>query len=117
MEQVVQIGVTGLLVARMIDAGFRPPVGRVFSWPMYAYALAVVVDITIADSESVPERKINPYLDFPRGEFLVPPDQLDLYLSYLRRKHAVVRCSGTAYGLSGETELKVVDGHVAVAGA
>src|SRR5262245_2133147 len=106
MDQVIEIVrlvVTGLIVVRMLDAGFRPPAGMVCSWPMSAYALAVVseVSVTTADGRTL-QRDI--YRDLPAGEFLVPPDVLDDYLQYLGATYPQVSCRGWAYGADGETE-------------
>lgn len=108
-----EVVLTVALLARMAYAGFRPPVGRLFSWPMYTYATTVVVTVTVIGRDGV-ERKLNPYDDFPRGEFLLPPDQLEVYLRFLRQTYPVVRCSGYAYGDFGEAEIILTGEHVAL---
>ncbi|MET7912027.1 hypothetical protein ABZS98_27925 [Streptomyces avermitilis] len=116
MRQTVELSLTAALILRMVHAGFLPPVGRVMSWPMYAWSTAVIVSIEVAqDASPSGERvEVNLYRDIPRGEFLVGPDQLDDYVQFLRERYALVTCSGVAYGPFGERRVGIVAGHVAV---
>ncbi|MDH6117066.1 hypothetical protein ABH930_000485 [Kitasatospora sp. GAS204A] len=116
MRQVVELSLTAALFLRMVHAGFLPPVGRAMSWPMYAWATAVIVTTEVAQTSSpTGERVVTElYRAIPRGEFMVGPDQLDDYVQYLRERYPEVTCSGVAYGPFGERAVGIVDGHVAV---
>ncbi|MFI9811221.1 hypothetical protein [Saccharothrix variisporea] len=109
----IQLVVTVAVVVLMLDGGLRPPVGRVFSWPMYAWTTAALVRIEVRDRLSGRRTPVNPYDDFPPGEFIIPPDLLDLYLDYLRERRGDVVCAGHLYGHFGELEVEVGDPRVA----
>ncbi|GAA1378173.1 hypothetical protein [Streptomyces beijiangensis] len=118
MRQILELSVTSAVILRMVFAGLFPPVGRILSWPMYAWATAIVVAVQVSEDvepEGGSWAAINPYEDLPRGEFMIGPDTLDDYLQFLADKHRWVRCSGSAYGHFGERSIEVADGHVVVA--
>lgn len=102
------------LMFRMVHC-FLPPVGRLFTWPMYAYA-TLVVGWLISEGEhgdaGVADR-IDYYRVLPRGEFGVSPDELDLVIQYLRQSGVLVSdVEGFGYGEFGEAALHLEDGHV-----
>lgn|SRR5215831_5120776 len=116
MQHILELCVTIAILLRMLYAGLFPPVGRVFSWPMYAWATAVVATVHVSSSSINSggcEAELNPYDVLPRGEFMVSLDQFDDYLQFVGTRYRNVRCSGWIYGLFGERSLELTNHHVA----
>ena len=106
MVGTLSLVLTAVLIVLMIDGGLRPPVGRLFSWPMYAWTTTAVVRVEVGDDPAAPLVPVNPFRELPRGEFSIPPDLLDQYLDHLRDRHAEVVCTGYLYGSFGEVEIQ-----------
>jgi hypothetical protein len=111
----VPLTLTAVLVVLMLHGGFRPPVGRLFSWPMYAWTTTAVVRVEVRDDPDAPLVPVNPFRELPRGEFSIPPDVLDQYLDHLRERHAEVVCTGHLYGSFGEVGIQAGGPRVAAA--
>ena len=46
---IVELSITGVLVLRMIIAGFLQPPGQVFSWPMFTRGCQIDVELQIRE--------------------------------------------------------------------
>ncbi|MFE6868825.1 hypothetical protein ACFVFS_19980 [Kitasatospora sp. NPDC057692] len=110
--EAVELAVVALLVTRMVLVGFLQPPGRVLSWPMFSRGCAVVIDLKGKRNGRYEE--INIFDHLPSGHFSITSTELQWLVDHLSETYEEIQGAGRIFYSEGESEVKVVDGHVVV---